>query len=149
MSAYRTWAFRTFAVCAVVGLTAMYACGPAVRDSTGGANDRDSAWRTAFDTRDAGVLSSVWGSTPTDVFMVGGVPAQGEVYHYDGALWKRMDIPLVPILIWVFGFGTDDVYATGDKGTAMHYDGRTWTVLETGTRVGLWGVWGVSAGDHV
>lgn len=99
-------------------------------------------WAPAFDTRDAGALSGAWGSSPHDIFVVGGNDRRGEVYHFDGASWREMRIPPVRLLVWVFGFAPDNVYAVGVAGKAIHYDGTAWTLLETGTTEDLWGIWG-------
>jgi hypothetical protein len=104
-------------------------------------------WAEAFDTTDAGFLSAVWGSAADDVFIVGGQPDRGEVYHFDGTDWSPMDIPETPILIWVYGLGSDDVFAVGERGSALHYDGATWTEMATGTDSDLWGVWGDASDD--
>lgn len=106
-----------------------------------------SPWRDAFDYRDAGVLSGVWGSAPNDVFIVGGTFDQGEVRHFDGKSWHKTLLPDTPLLIWVFGFGPNDVYAVGVEGTLVHYDGRSWRSAETGVDVGLWGIWGSKPDD--
>ena len=45
------------------------------------------SWEAAFDTTAAGSLSGVWGSSPNDVFIVGGTDVGGEIYHYDGSSW--------------------------------------------------------------
>ncbi len=96
---------------------------------------------------ETGVLSGVWGSGAGDVFVVGGSEDQGEIYHYDGSQWSTMSVPQVPLLIWVFGFSPNDVYAVGLDGSAVHYDGSDWTPLETGTTIDLWGIWGSSPSD--
>ena len=112
-------------------------------------DDREETftWSAAFDAGGVGALSAVWGSSPDDVFIVGGTPTAGEVYHYDGAAWRQMHIPNVPLLVWIFGFGPDDVYAVGLDGGAIHFDGSRWTTLDTGTDQDLWGVWGRSRDD--
>ncbi len=94
-----------------------------------------------------GALSGVWGSGPGDVFVVGGSIDQGEIYHYDGSQWSTMSVPPVPLLIWVFGFSSSDVYAVGLEGSALHYDGSDLTTLVTGTTLDLWGIWGSSPND--
>lgn len=104
-------------------------------------------WSKAFDEKGIGALSSVWGSGPDDVFMVGGQLQQGEVYHFDGNVWRAMRVPEIPFLVWCFGFGPDDVFAVGMGGGAMHYDGSEWTRLDTGVTEALWGVWGNSPDD--
>ena len=123
------------------------ACGG---DDAGGsdAGVADARWEPAFDTSEAGTLSAVWGSGPSDVFIVGGEDERGEIYHYDGASWEPMDVPSgVPFLVWVYGFGPDDVYAVGRQGAVIHYDGEAWTALDSGSSAELWGVFGFSADD--
>ena len=100
----------------------------------------------AFD-RPFGALSGVWGSAPDDVWTVGGLD-EGQIHHYDGQQWSLVKVPAgTPLLSWVYGFGRDDVWAVGTKGSALHYDGKTWETVETGTTEDLWGVWGASADD--
>ena len=107
----------------------------------------EPVWAQAFDTKETGALSSVWGSGPNDVFVVGGTPQQGEAYHFDGRNWRVMDVPAVPLLVWVFGFGPDDVFAVGEGGGVIHYDGTSWRDLSSGTDQDLWGVWGRANDD--
>lgn len=105
-------------------------------------------WSAALDASATGVLSGVWGNSASDVFVVGGTPTQGEVYHFDGVAWRGMKVPAgVGLLVWVFGFGPSDVYAVGVGGGAIHYDGARWTRLESGTTQDLWGVWGRATND--
>ena len=108
---------------------------------------QDPVWNLAFDATGLGALSSVWGSGPNDVFVVGGRTQQAEIYHYDGSQWSAMASPNIPILVWVYGFGPDDVFAVGVGGGAIHYDGSVWTELDSGTNEDLWGLWGSSPND--
>lgn len=51
---------------------------------------------------------------------------------------------------WLFGVWAsagDDVWAVGLGGTILHWDGRRWAQVESGTRMALRGVWGSSAHD--
>lgn len=105
-------------------------------------------WSVAFDAAGVGVLSAVWGSSADDVFVVGGTPSQGEIYHFDGAVWQAMRVPELPLLVWIFGFGPRDVTAVGVGGGVVHFDGVSWQRLESGTTKDLWGIWG-SAPDDV
>ena len=104
-------------------------------------------WEEAFDTTGAGSMSGVWGSSPDDVFVVGGDDQRGVVFHFDGTDWTEMSVPQVPLLVWVFGFGPDNVYAVGIGGGAIHYDGSQWSALDTGTTTDLWGVFGLSSDE--
>ena len=47
----------------------------------------------------------------------------------------------------IWGSAHDDIYAVGDSGTILHFDGDTWSELESGTTAGLYGVWGSSPTD--
>ena len=107
------------------------------------------AWNTAFDTEGLGALSGVWGSAPDDVFVVGGTPERADILHYDGSDWTPMEAPDVPLLVWVYGFGPDDVYAVGVGGGFVHWDGQSWSELESGTDEDLWGIWGRSGDELV
>ncbi len=104
-------------------------------------------WTADFDAAGLGFMSAAWGSSPDDVFVVGGQEEAGEILNYNGMGWQQMNIPDLPRLIWVFGFGPDNVYAVGEGGGALHYDGTLWSLLETPTDEDLWGVWGSSPTD--
>ena len=117
-------------------------------DTTDPSDDSQSiVWSAAFDATGVGVLSAVWGSSAIDVFVVGGTPSQGEIYHFDGAVWQAMRVPEVPLLVWVFGFGSDDVTAVGAGGGVIHFDGVSWQRLDSGTTKDLWGIWGAAPDD--
>jgi hypothetical protein len=126
----------------------------------------------AFDRPGTGLgvfPQAVWGSSATDVFVVGewgsdDVPGGAEyVAHYDGVKWSLMGqgvvFGLIPHLKDVWGSSGSDVYTVGtwyesDSGSDVstggvihHYDGRQWsTVLD---ERGLYprAVWGTSAQD--
>lgn len=101
-----------------------------------------ASWSRAFDASGVGVLSSVWGSSPDNIFVVGGTPEKGEIYRYNGIEWAAMPTPPVGLLIWVFGFAPDNVLAVGVGGAVLRFDGANWTQLDSGTGEDLWGVWG-------
>lgn len=107
----------------------------------------DTAWRAAFDASSVGWLLDVSGPSGDDLYAVGGAPDAGVLRHFDGAAWSNVDLPAVPLLNWVHSFGADDVTVVGSKGTALRWDGQTWTAQPTPTEQNLWGVWGASPGD--
>jgi hypothetical protein len=47
----------------------------------------------------------------------------------------------------VWGSGPRDVWAVGNAGTIVHYDGDRWTRIASGTEADLRGVWGTSRDD--
>jgi hypothetical protein len=141
----------------VSGLTLALAtaCDPTVVDDveddtdTSDTTDTPSAptWQSLDVGGDGRSLSTVWGTSSTDVWVGGGVDATGEVHHYDGNTWTQAAIPAVPMISWVFGFTQADVWAVGRGGGVLHFDGSAWTALDAGTADDLWGVWGTSSSD--
>ncbi|MFH1681575.1 MAG: hypothetical protein ABIH26_13160 [Candidatus Eisenbacteria bacterium] len=95
-------------------------------------------------------LMDVWGAAPDDVFAVG---VHGEIVHWDGEDWSRMESGVDGFLNGVWGLSGSDVFAVGDFGTILHFDGSGWARQESGTFVNLYDVWGspsvgmIAAGD--
>ncbi len=106
----------------------------------------ESAW-TVERSEPGGVLLSVWGSSPTDLWAVGGQAERGLVLHGDGTQWTPVETGALGLLWWVYGFGANDVYAAGERGLLLHYDGVTWKHVATGTTKTLFGLWGASGED--
>lgn len=109
--------------------------------------DREGVWSEPFDTAGLGVLKAIWGAGAEDVFMVGGTSERGEVHHFDGESWQAMDVPEVPLLLWVFGFGPNQVYSVGQGGAVIQYDGESWVSRDSGTAADLQGIWGGSPSE--
>ena len=126
-----------------------------------------SGWSTVWESSalapslDGLALSGVWGSSPTDVFVVGegwGSAGRREVIlHYDGNSWSLMDGGTTYGLASVWGSSPSDVFAVGGgwvapeyteyRGVILHYDGTSWSHMATGEVSGLSGVWGSSSTD--
>jgi hypothetical protein len=69
---------------------------------------------------------SIWGSSPTDVFVVGD---GGVILHWDGAAWTQMKVAFSTRLLAVSGSSATEVIAVGDGGTIERYTGAAWAVL--------------------
>ncbi|MCP4346651.1 MAG: choice-of-anchor D domain-containing protein [Desulfobacterales bacterium] len=89
-------------------------------------------------------LNSVWGSSGSDVFAVGG---DGTILHYDGISWTDMSSGTSSHLNKVWGNSGSDVFAVGDNGTILHYDGSSWSGMDSGTFYDFRDVWGSSGSD--
>jgi hypothetical protein len=98
---------------------------------------------------------SIWGSSSADVFAAGfqvsGTSPDfrvfGRILHFDGMAWSRVDLPSgVGVLHGIWGSSSRDVFAVGDDGVIVHFDGTTWT-KSTPTGKILLGVWGSSSAD--
>jgi hypothetical protein len=106
-------------------------------------------------------LPDVWGSSGTDVFVVGEEDTETEVasviQHYDGTGWSRQLRKAGLVLRAVWGSSSTDVLAVGadqDSPAArvFHFDGSQWTEVRGFAPgdfevFGLESVWGSSATD--
>jgi hypothetical protein len=100
--------------------------------------------------------TSVWGSSANDVFVAGFQVEEtndgdfrvfGRILHNDGTGWVGEPLPPgVGVLHEIWGSSAHDVFAVGDNGVIVHFDGTTWTSVKPTGRT-LIGVWGFSPGD--
>lgn len=102
-------------------------------------------------------LFGVWGLARDDIWAVGGLDespdTSGTIWHYDGEMWTRQDLAGIregglPRLFKVWGRAADDVYAVGARGVVLHFDGKAWALVDSGTPRSLFTVHG-NASDTV
>ena len=67
--------------------------------------------------------------------------ACGSAFCYDQAGSRDLGLAAV------WGTAADDVFAVGQRGAALHFDGFAWQSIESGTQQDLYGVWGNPEGD--
>ncbi len=109
--------------------------------------DPSGPWeRTVEADPSTGAFLSVWGPSADDVWAVGGQVAsigdagQGAIYRRSAGEWSAFAAPdRTPLLNWVHGAG-DEIWAVGNAGAALRFDGAAWQSVETGVDVPLWGV---------
>ncbi|KIG14325.1 hypothetical protein DB30_06927 [Enhygromyxa salina] len=105
-------------------------------------------WQPVFQAdEDIGAIMSVWGSSPDDVFVVGGQPEPGggRVLHSVDEEWVVESLPAeVSMLNWVYGVD-QQVWSVGLDGVIVRREGGVWTPEDSPTDRVLWGVWGASA----
>lgn len=75
-------------------------------------------------------LSSVWGSSDSDVWAVG---KAGTAVHWNGASWNVASTATTADLMGVRGLGPGDVWAVGTGGTILHWNGSAWSQHASGT----------------
>ncbi|NWF89314.1 MAG: hypothetical protein HXY50_07595 [Ignavibacteriaceae bacterium] len=69
------------------------------------------------------ILTSIWGSSPNDVWLIGpGGDLNKTIYHFNGTSWSNDGIsrPISPKA--VFGYSGSDVWIGGRDGKIWHYD---------------------------
>lgn len=70
------------------------------------------------------------------------------VMNVHAANWElQTQLPSSNSLKGVWGSSSNNVFAVGDSGTVLHYDGNQWLTLDSGTSVTLYNVWGNTADD--
>lgn len=130
-----------------VSPTAVYALGGRSLLFYNGSN-----WTALPDPPSSG--RAIWGTRPENLFIIaegGSWPSRGhaDVYMYDGVSWKPVlerPFPLARLRdIW--GSSNLDVFAVGDAGTILHYDGSAWSEMLSGTASDLRCLWGTSSYD--
>ena len=100
------------------------------------------------------VLSSVWGSSSTNVFASGRIirsfhgsgygSSDSVIMHYDGNAWSEMDTGNVSISIsgqgGIWGSSSTNVFVAGHD--IYHYDGSAWSTMTINSRASFDDVWG-------
>lgn len=97
---------------------------------------------------------AIWGSGVDNVWMIEGVL----IIHWRGAssisasspsgLARDTQFTSPHLLQALWGSGTNDIWAAGDSGALIHYNGTAWSPLPNSpTGVDLHGVWGTAAND--
>jgi hypothetical protein len=96
-------------------------------------------------------LLSLWGTSPKDVYAVGGPLGNGgpsAMLHFDGASWRYLQPGGTETFWWVNGTSDHDVWAVGEQGRITHWDGAKFAELTPRpTTATLYGVWAASATD--
>lgn len=104
-------------------------------------------WEIVHETL-PGALLSVWGTSASDVWVVGADAGDGPyVLRWDGTSWERMATGHTGTLWWVFGFEGGPVFMGGEGGAILRYEGGTFTEMTTPGTSTVFGIWGSSPAD--
>lgn len=107
----------------------------------------NGTWAPVPISTSGGRVLSIWGSSSTDVFFAG----IGEIWHSNGATWTKQTLPAAvaanTFIYSLWGSGPRDVWAVGEAGLILHFDGTTWSKVDSGTTLFLNAIDGTSAGN--
>ena len=105
-----------------------------------------SAWTPAA-SGVTGAIRRLWGNDAATIYAVADGPSSGgTILRYDGAQWgvvHSTDRPLRAI----HGRTADDVFAAGDVGTIVRWDGTAWLAESSGFGEELVDIWASPEGD--
>ncbi|TMM47787.1 WD40/YVTN/BNR-like repeat-containing protein [Colwellia ponticola] len=113
-----------------------YACGEAgtVLRLTDLTND---CWETLPPPSDLAV-HCVWDSG-NGLFAAGQL---GRIYRFGGQEWTlHFDLHLDITILAMWGSSPNSIYAVGDEGLILHFDGLNWQRMASGTKSALYGLW--------
>ncbi len=103
------------------------------------------------------IAASECATTPSDYTGIS-IPLAAETqYNFEltcpenppsaGAYWAEMESPTARLLHGIWGSSAENIFAVGDGGTIIHYDGDVWSTQTSTTTNNLKGVWGSSETD--
>jgi hypothetical protein len=145
-----TWTQSTIPIeagltgCWVFGTNSIYVVGGSVYKSTDGKN-----WTNVTPTDSRGVnlkggLSgfSMFAFSENDYWLTG----YGAMFHYNGTIAQLYEPDSLHSGSFhsMWGMSSTDMYAVGDGGTILHFDGSTWTKMQSGTTKDIAEIWGTS-----
>jgi hypothetical protein len=88
-------------------------------------------------------LTSIWGTSRSDVWVVGGFDLRPIVIHWDGTSWSEVPFPAQSRLSAVWAGARDDAWAASRDANALyHWDGKVWQLhsMHPASNIGsLWG----------
>lgn len=110
----------------------------------GGSPPSEPAWQAIFEDGELDrALLSVWGTSSSNVFVVGGPLGNAGfdalAMRYDGSVWHDLAPGGADSFWWVHGSGDDDVWLVGENGRISHFDGTSFEEHDSGTSATLWG----------
>jgi hypothetical protein len=114
-----------------------------------GTGDDPLTW-TPVESQANLVMDSIWGTSSSDVWTVGGL---GTIRHFGNGDIRFQEVasPTRQDLHAVWGTGPDDVWAVGDAGTIIHWNGQAFDVstaqFPIGRKPTLRGIWGSGRDD--
>ena len=105
-------------------------------------NPIQEQWKTAFYAPEAGAYLCAWGQETNSVWVVGGQPERGVVWHRQNDAFREVNVPSGALLNWTHGHG-DAQWIVGNEGRILHRPTQNapWRSESSGVDAPLWGVW--------
>lgn len=97
--------------------------GPQSKPSPG---RRDYIWKIDTLPIKYGSLTRIWGDSPSNIYAIGPVDANENIWHYDGTKWNCDYISRQIEPTAIFGDAEDNVWLAGRGGKIWYYNGNAW-----------------------
>jgi len=104
-------------------------------------NEYEVSFSSLSQSNSAGVIRIEGERIATDIYFIGLEDLSKPI------LWSSMDSGTSNTLKGVWGSSANDVFAVGDDGTIVHYNGDLWSSMDSGTDGVFEDVWGSSSID--
>jgi len=83
--------------------------------------------------------NAIWAFNENDIWVSSG----SQIVHWNGQVWSWPEcIPVSVLKLW--GENSHSIYAVGYNGGIAHYDGSRWRRIESGTKLNIYDIYGVS-----
>ncbi len=115
----------------------------------------DGATWTEMTTGIEDDLWGIWGASPDDLWAVGGEIDTGPpvLLHFDGEMWTQQTVPPLDrnstALLKIWGTSSDYIFAVGQTGVILEYNGNDWQQIDAGTADDLVSLWGTGPNEIV
>jgi hypothetical protein len=94
-----------------------------------------------FETPGTSLLFGIWGPAENDLYACGvdQKAGGGVVWHFDGKEWTVVDLSnirgggVLPALNKIWGRSASEVYAVGEDGFILFFNGKSWSEIESPT----------------
>jgi hypothetical protein len=129
---------------AIAALVMLPACSPAAKPASGSPH-----WSVEAGDLDRVPLCA-WGSDPGEVWMGGGgLQSDGAalLLRDDGHTLTEVSVTPMSTIWWIHGTTASDVWAVGERGLILHFDGSQWSSRTSPTTANLYGVWAAAGND--
>jgi len=119
---------RTALLISALIIVVINSCGEGITEPQPGR--RDYVWeKDTLRAEDFGFqfLSSIWGSSPKDIWVVGDAAVQAnKVWHYDGVQWKNYRLNQFAAPISIHGIFSYEVWMVTTRSDIWRWDGLSW-----------------------
>jgi hypothetical protein len=112
-------------------------------------------WRAVLEDDSRGVMMSIWEAAPNDVWVVGGQAEKGLLIRCQSddcspGQWVEYPLPPeTPLLNWIHGTGSDDIWLGGLGGVLLHWDGEGFRDFSLDIDEAIWGIYAHSSDSVV